>query len=608
MTLSAVLFNLRLAVALLAAAIGLAVATQAFAQEPASCRVVRLSDIGWTDVTSTTALTSAILEDLGYQPKVTVLSVPVTYAAMKNKDIDVFMGNWMPSMTHDQAPFVKDGSVQVIRRNLDGAKYTLAVPAYTYAAGLHDFADIRKFTSALHTSIYGLEPGNDGNHQILELIRTNAFGLGNFKLIESSEQGMLAQVERAYRDHQPIVFLAWEPHPMNQRFDLRYLTGGDASFGPNYGGAKVYTNARAGYTQQCPNVGRLLRNLQFTLPQEDSLMAAILDQHQSPQAAAQAWLKAHADALTPWLQGVSTFDGRPGLAIVRGRTASTTGGWETWVTGHKLPIGDAMAGLVEVVKAHGMPVFDFISAVVHGAVDGLTGAMKAVPPLILLLVLAGAAWLLQRSIPLTIFVALALLLIMNQGYWEAMLETLSLVVFSALISTVIGVPLGVAAAHRPWLYRAMHPALDLMQTLPTFVYLIPTLVLFGLGVVPGLISTIIFALPAPVRLTHLGVSSIPKPLLEAGEAFGATRAQLLFKIELPAAAPTILAGVTQCIMLSLSMVVIAALVGAGGLGVPVVRALNTVQVGMGFEAGFAIVLLAIILDRVTRPRAHRASR
>ncbi len=130
--------------------------------------------------------------------------------------------------------------------------------------------------------------------------------------------------------------------------------------------------------------------------------------------------------------------------------------------------------------------------------------------------------------------------------------------------------------------------------------------LFGLGVVPGLISTVIFALPAPVRLTHLGVSSTPRPLIEAGQAFGATKAQLLFTIELPSAAPTIVAGVTQCIMLSLSMVVIAALVGAGGLGVPVVRALNTVQVGMGFEAGFAIVLLAIILDRMTRPRAERA--
>jgi glycine betaine/proline transport system permease protein len=226
-----------------------------------------------------------------------------------------------------------------------------------------------------------------------------------------------------------------------------------------------------------------------------------------------------------------------------------------------------------------------------------------VPPLILLGAVVALAYLLQRSFGLSLFVAAALLLIMNQGYWDAMLETLSLVLFAALISTAIGVPLGIAAAHRPWLYQAMHPVLDLMQTLPTFVYLIPTLVLFGLGVVPGLISTVIFALPAPVRLTHLGISSTPRPLIEAGQAFGATRFQLLWSIELPSAMPNIVAGITQCIMLSLSMVVIAALVGAGGLGVPVVRALNTVQVGMGFEAGFAIVLLAIILDRMTRPKS-----
>ena len=174
-------------------------------------------------------------------------------------------------------------------------------------------------------------------------------------------------------------------------------------------------------------------------------------------------------------------------------------------------------------------------------------------------------------------------------------------IVAALVSTAIGVPVGIAAAHRPRLYAALRPVLDLMQTLPTFVYLIPTLVLFGLGVVPGLISTVIFALPAPIRLTQLGISSVPTALREAGQAFGATPMQLLWKVELPSAAPTILAGITQCIMLSLSMVVIAALVGAGGLGVPVVRALNTVQVGMGFEAGFVIVLLAIVLDRISRP-------
>ena len=582
-----------------------ATAALALATDAPDCRTVRMSDIGWTDVTSTTALTGVILEDLGYQPKISVLSVPVTYASMKNRDIDVFLGNWMPTMTSDRGPFVIDGSVEVIRANLTGAKYTLAVPAYLYDAGLKDFADIRRFGPALNNSIYGIEPGNDGNHQVLKLIKGDIDGLGAFKLIESSEQGMLAQVERAVRGKQPIVFLGWEPHPMNTRFAMRYLTGGDSTFGPNFGGATIYTNTRAGYARACPNVGRLLANLSFTLAEEDALMGAILDKHQDPHAAATAWLAAHPDAARVWLAGVTTYDGRPALAALKAATPAAHTGLDAWIIDHKLPLGAVMNDLVETVKTHGMGFFDGVSAVIHGAVDGLTGLLKLTPPLILIVAISALAFGLQRSIPLTIFVAAALLLIMNQGYWQAMLETLSLVLFSALTATVIGVPLGIAAAHRPWLFKAMHPVLDLMQTLPTFVYLIPTLVLFGLGVVPGLISTVIFALPAPVRLTHLGISSTPRPLIEAGQAFGATPLQLLVKIELPSALPTIVAGITQCIMLSLSMVVIAALVGAGGLGVPVVRALNTVQVGMGFEAGFAIVLLAIILDRMTKPRAAR---
>jgi len=201
-------------------------------------------------------------------------------------------------------------------------------------------------------------------------------------------------------------------------------------------------------------------------------------------------------------------------------------------------------------------------------------------------------------------VAAALLFIVSLGYWQLTLETLSLVAVSAIIAVGIGVPLGIAAAHRPSLYRAMRPVLDLMQTLPTFVYLIPTLMLFGLGAVPAVIATVLFAVPASIHLTQLGISAVPRAMLEAGQAFGATPWQLLWKVEIPSAAPQILAAVTQTIMLSLSMVVICALVGAGGLGVPVVRALNTVQVGMGFEAGFAIVLLAIILDRMTRRRLH----
>jgi glycine betaine/proline transport system permease protein len=209
---------------------------------------------------------------------------------------------------------------------------------------------------------------------------------------------------------------------------------------------------------------------------------------------------------------------------------------------------------------------------------------------------------------MALFTAAALVFILNQGYWEATMETLSLVLCSASAAAAVGVPLGIAAAHRPWLRQALRPVLDLMQTLPTFVYLIPTLVLFGLGTVPGLISTVIFSVPAPVRLTQLGIEQVPRPLIEAGRAFGATNWQLLWKVELPSAKPTIIAGITQCIMLSLSMVVIAALVGAGGLGVPVVRALNTVNVGMGFEAGFAIVLVAVMLDRICRPPESAAPR
>jgi glycine betaine/proline transport system substrate-binding protein len=569
-----------------------------------ACRTVRLSDVGWTDVTATTALFSVLLERLGYQPQVTVLAVPVTFASMKNKDIDVFLGNWMPTQEGDSRAYVADGSIDVLGPNLTGAKYTLAVPSYTYDAGLKSFADIQRFAPQLKNSIYGIEAGNDGNRLILSMLKQNLFGLGEFKLIESSEQGMLAEVERAYREHAPIVFLAWDPHPMNMRFDLKYLAGGDSVFGPNYGGASVYTNTRAGYSLQCPNVGRLLKNLHFTPRGESQLMASILDEHQPPEVAAAAWLKANPAVVSAWLDGVYTFDGRPGLDALRGeRKAGGGSSFEHWISAHKIPVGDTVAVMIDYIKAHGRAVFDGVSTLIRGSVDGLTSLLRIIPAPLLILGVAALSWLLRRSLPLAVFVSLALLFIMNQGYWLPTLETLSLVIVAALLSTAIGVPLGIAAAHRPGFYAALRPVLDLMQTLPTFVYLIPTLVLFGLGVVPGLISTVIFALPAPIRLTQLGISSVPESLLEAGQAFGATRLQMLWKIELPSAAPTIVAGITQCIMLSLSMVVIAALVGAGGLGVPVVRALNTVQVGMGFEAGFVIVLLAIILDRISRPSA-----
>lgn len=244
--------------------------------------------------------------------------------------------------------------------------------------------------------------------------------------------------------------------------------------------------------------------------------------------------------------------------------------------------------------------FDSLARGITTVLDFFVDLLLWVPPVAIVLVMAGLAYLLQRSWKLALGVALGLLFIINQGLWKATVETLVLVIAAASASMAIGVPVGIWAAHNERVYRVLHPILDLMQTLPTFVYLIPVLILFGLGMAPGLIVTVIFASPAPIRLTYLGITSVPTPMLEAGEAFGATKRQLLWKVELPAALPTIMAGLTQCIMLSLSMVVIAALIGASGLGTPVVRALNTLNIPQGIEAGLAIVIIAIILDRMTR--------
>ena len=273
-----------------------------------------------------------------------------------------------------------------------------------------------------------------------------------------------------------------------------------------------------------------------------------------------------------------------------------------WLTVHKIPIGKTIARFVDFLNDHAAGFFDAIADSLGWLSEGTTDLLLAVPPMLLIAVFTALAWVLHRRWGLTIFTALALFLIINLRLWEETVQTLVLVLYATLICMLIGVPLGIHAAHHPRLNSALRPILDLMQTIPTFVYLIPTLILFGLGVVPGLISTVVFALAAPVRLTSLGISEVPKNLLEAGDSFGCTRLQRLWRIELPYAMPTILAGLTQCIMLSLSMVVIAALVGADGLGKPVVRALNTVNIEKGFEAGLAIVIVAILLDRLCRQR------
>lgn len=299
-----------LAPALLAAV----TAHPALAAEPESCAVVQLSDVGWTDITATTAAASTVLRALGYDTNVRVLSVPVTYTGLAQGDIDVFLGNWMPTMEADIAPYREAGTVDTVRTNLEGAKYTLAVSQSLADAGLTDFADIADFRDELDGRIYGIEPGNDGNRLIQEMIDGDMFGLGDFQMVESSEQGMLAQAARAERQGEGIVFLGWEPHPMNANLDMTYLTGGDEVFGPDLGGATVLTNTRAGYVEECPNVGQFLQNLSFTLEMENEIMAAILDDGTEPDTAAATWLTENPEVLDDWLEGVTTRDGGDALA------------------------------------------------------------------------------------------------------------------------------------------------------------------------------------------------------------------------------------------------------------------------------------------------------
>ncbi len=292
------------------------------AAEPASCKNVRFADVGWTDITVTTAVTSKILSTLGYKTKTSLISVPVTYKSLENKDIDVFLGNWMPTMEADIAPYREKGSVETVRANLEGAKYTLAVSEAAYNAGLKSFADIAKFKKELGGKIYGIEPGNDGNRLIQGMIDENKFDLGEFKIVESSEAGMMSQVSRAERRNKWVVFLGWEPHPMNSQVKMKYLEGGDDVFGPNLGGATIYTNVRKGYVEECANVGKLLNNLEFSLKMENELMGAVLNDKKKPRAAATAWLKANQNVLEAWLDGVTTFDGsKPALDVVKASLA-----------------------------------------------------------------------------------------------------------------------------------------------------------------------------------------------------------------------------------------------------------------------------------------------
>ncbi|WP_133645891.1 choline ABC transporter substrate-binding protein [Paraburkholderia flava] len=308
---------------LLAAACVLGVAAMsAHAADPAVCRNVRFADVGWTDIAATTGLASTVFEGLGYHPTKTIASVPITFAGIKSKQIDVFLGYWAPTMDPIIAPFVKAGTIKVLNpANLTGAKYTLAVPDYVYNGGLKTFADIQKYADKLDGKIYGIEPGNDGNALIKKMIDGNQFGLGKFKMVESSEAGMLVEVNRSIREKKWIVFLGWEPHPMNVQMKIDYLSGGDDVFGPNYGEAKVFTATPPDYAARCPNAAKLVSNLHFTTAIENNVMVPIMNKV-DPNKAALDWLKANPQVLSQWLAGVTTVDGKDGLPAVKAYIAA----------------------------------------------------------------------------------------------------------------------------------------------------------------------------------------------------------------------------------------------------------------------------------------------
>ncbi len=302
----------------LTTAISLSIALSATAQaaEPAECSTVHFTDPGWTDITSTNALASTLLTALGYKTEISTLAVPIGFEALKNNEIDVFLGNWMPAQQRFIDTYAKPGDIDIVGANLEGAKFTLAVPRYVYDAGVKDFADLAKFGDKFRQRIYGIEAGAPANQLLQKMISSGDFNLADWRLVESGEQGVLAQVKREEKRKKFIVFLGWEPHPMNSTFDMAYLTGGDKYFGANFGGATIHTVTRKGYSKTCPNVGTLLSNLKFNLRMENEMMGRILDNGEKPPVAALNWLRENSEVLDSWLAGVTSRDGSPAKAVV----------------------------------------------------------------------------------------------------------------------------------------------------------------------------------------------------------------------------------------------------------------------------------------------------
>jgi glycine betaine/proline transport system substrate-binding protein len=289
---------------------------QAFAAgEPATCKTVRMAEPGWNDLAFTTGTGMVLMKALGYEPQSSILGIDVIYQAMKNKDLDAFLGYWDPSMVNNFKAYKEDGSIETIKVNLTGAKYTLSVPTYVWDAGVKDFKDLPKFADKFSKKIYGIDASS--NQPIIDAVNDPALGLAGWEIVESSEVGMLTEVERAVRQKEFVAFLGWAPHPMNTLFDMKYLTGGDKQFGPDFGAATVSTQVRKGYVQECANLGKLLQNLAFDVDYENKGMKELINEGKTPEEAATLMIKAEPQRLEAWLSGVATFDGKDGLAAVK---------------------------------------------------------------------------------------------------------------------------------------------------------------------------------------------------------------------------------------------------------------------------------------------------
>ena len=294
--------------------LGILALSSANAFADSSCETVKMADPGWSDIAATNAITGFLLTGMGYTPKVDTLAVPITFGGLKDGQVDVFMGNWMPAQQGFYDKFVANGDVVQLAKNLDGTEFTLAVPDYVWNAGVHDFADLNKFADRFGKKIYGIGSGAPANISLQEIIKKNDFDLGQWKLVESSEQAMLAEVSRAGKKQRFVTFLGWTPHPMNVQLKMHYLKGGEQYFGST---GSVYTLTRKGYAQACPNVGKLLTNLSFTQEMDNSIMAVVANNKVSNAEAAKAWIKANPAVLDKWLDGVKTVDGKDALAAVK---------------------------------------------------------------------------------------------------------------------------------------------------------------------------------------------------------------------------------------------------------------------------------------------------